>query len=119
MGLLESDAIFVLFIINWTIVIVIFMYGIGIFTMIVQNLDVLKKHLYVSPQDLRTLWVYSGYFGGLFIMMMLLEAVQQFLHREVSFAIQAFRAGFLLVFLRLTHLWYHVVRENIGIREED
>jgi hypothetical protein len=119
MGLLDSDAIFVLFIINWTIVIVIFMYGIGISTMIVQNLGVLKKHLYISPEDLRTLWVYSGYFGGLFIMMMLLEAVQQFLHRDVAFAIQAFRAGFLLVFLRLTHLWYSVVRDNIMIKEAE
>lgn len=117
MGLLDSDAIFVLFIINWTIVIVIFLYGIGIFTMIVRNLKVLKKHLYISPEDLSTLWVYSGYFGALFIMTLLLEAVQDFLHREVGFAIQAFRAGFLLVFLRLTHLWYTVVSENIKIKE--
>lgn len=116
MGLLESDAIFVLFVINWTIVIVIFLYGIGIFTMIVGNLKVLKKHLYVSPEDLRTLWVYSGYFGALFIMMMLLEAVKEFLYRDVGLAIQAFRAGFLLVFLRLTHLWYTVVSENIKIK---
>jgi hypothetical protein len=117
MGLLESDAIFVLFIINWTIVIVIFLYGIGIFAMLVRNLKLLKKHLYISPEDLRTLWVYSGYFGGLFIMMMLLQAVQEFLHRDVGFAIQAFRTGFLLVFLRLTHLWYTVVSENIKIKE--
>ncbi len=117
MGLLDSDAIFVLFIINWTIVIVIFLYGVGIFTLIVRNLEVLKKHLYISPGDLRTLWLYSGYFGALFIMMMLLEALQQFLQREVSFAIQVVRAGFLLIFLRLTHLWYTVVSENIKIKE--